>query len=192
MPSQTMTAGVFESIGDSARSYRGWVIFAGITSLVLGTAAVTYTGTATIASVVLFGWLLMLAGVMQIVHAFQVRTWSGFFLYLLDGIIRAAVGTLMVLYPGAGAQALTLLLSFYFIVAGVFRTIGSIVLQFPSWGWSVASGLISVTLGVMLTMQWPASGTWFIGFAVGLDLILYGWALLMFAAAVKKLSASFA
>ena len=192
MTSQTMTSGVFESIGDSARNYRGWVIFAGITSLVLGTAAVIYTGTATIASVVLFGWLLMLAGVMQIVHAFQVRTWSGFFLYLLDGIIRAAVGTLMVLYPGAGAQALTLLLSLYFIVAGIFRTIGSTVLQFPSWGWSVASGLISVVLGVMLAMQWPASGTWFIGFAVGLDLILYGWALLMFAAAVKKLSASFA
>jgi len=187
-----MTSGVFESIGDSARNYRGWVIFAGITSLVLGTAAVIYTGTATIASVVLFGWLLMLAGVMQIVHAFQVRTWSGFFLYLLDGIIRAAVGTLMVLYPGAGAQALTLLLSFYFIVAGVFRTIGSIVLQFPSWGWSVASGLVSVALGAMLAMQWPASGAWFIGFAVGLDLILYGWALLMFAAAVKKLAASFA
>ncbi len=192
MPSQTMTAGVFESIGDTVRSYRGWVIFAGITSLVLGTAAVIYTGTATIASVVLFGWLLMLAGVMQIVHAFQVRTWSGFFLYLLDGIIRAAVGTLMVLYPGAGAEALTLLLSLYFTVGGIFRTIGSTVLQFPSWGWSVASGLISVVLGVMLAMQWPASGTWFIGFAVGLDLILYGWALLMFATAVKKLSASFA
>jgi len=191
MPSQTMTA-VFETGGDSARGYRGWVIFAGITSLVLGVAAVIYNGTATIASVVLFGWLLMFAGALQIVHAFQVRTWSGFFLYLLDGIIRATVGTLMVIYPNSGAQALTLLLSFYFVVAGGFRTIGSSVLQFPGWGWSVASGLISVALGVMLAMQWPASGQWFIGFAVGLDLILYGWALLMFAAAVKKLSPSYA
>jgi len=26
----------------------------------------------------------------------------------------------------------------------------------------------------MLAMQWPSSGTWFIGFAVGVDLILYG------------------
>ena len=40
----------------------------------------------------------------------------------------------------------------------------------------------------MLALQWPVSGLWFIGFAVGLDLILYGWALLMFAAATKKLS----
>jgi len=168
------------------------VIFAGIAMLVLGTAAVIYDVTATIASVVLFGWLLMLAGIMQIVHAFQVRSWSGFFLYLLDGILRATVGTFLVVYPGLGALSLTLVLSFYFIVGGLFKTIGSIVLQFPSWGWSVASGLMSVALGVMLAIQWPTSGTWFIGFAVGLDLILYGWALLMFAAAVKKLSTSFA
>src|SRR5262249_2797617 len=149
--------------------------------------AIVYDGTATLASVVVFGWLLMLAGFTQIVHAFQVRTWSGFFLYLLDGIIRATVGILLVAYPGSGAEALPLLWSFYFIIGCAFKSFGSIVLQFPSWGWSVASGLASVVLGVLLVMQWPASGMWFIGFAVGLDLMLYGWALLMFAAAVKKL-----
>jgi uncharacterized membrane protein HdeD (DUF308 family) len=191
MSSETMTANSLAG-GGSFGSVRGWVIAAGITSLVVGTAAVIYTGTATIASVVLFGWLLMVAGVMQTVNAFQVRTWSGFFLYLLDGIIRTVVGALLVLYPDAGAQSITLLLSFYFIVAGLFKTFGSIALQFPSWGWSVASGVVSVALGGMLAMQWPTSATWFIGFAVGLDLILYGWALLMFAAAVKKVSDVFA
>jgi uncharacterized membrane protein HdeD (DUF308 family) len=133
----------------------------------------------------------MFAGFMPIGYPFQMRYWSGFFLYLLDGIIRATVGTLLVLYPNSGAQALTLVLSFYFIAGGLFKTFGSIVLQFPSWGWSVASGLVSVALGVMLAMQWPASSTWFVGFAVGLDLVLYEWALLMFAAAIKKLSPSY-
>jgi len=191
MHSQTLTAGAFAG-GASKESVRGWVIFAGITMLVLGIAAVIYDVTATIASVVLFGWLLTVAGVLQIAHAFQVRTWSGFFLYLLDGIIRATAGTLLVVFPGSGALTLTLVLSFYFIVGGLFKTIGSMVLQFPSRGWSVASALVSVALGVMLAMQWPVSGLWFIGFAVGLDLILYGWALLMFAAAVKALSPSHA
>jgi len=189
MHSQTMTASTFAG-GESEGNVRGWVIFAGITMLVLGSAAVIYDGTATLVSVFLFGWLLMLAGVMQIVHAFQVRNWSGFFLYLLDGIIRATVGTLLVVYPGSGALTLTLLLGFYFIVGGAFKAIGATVLQFPSWGWTVASGLVSIALGVMLALQWPVSGLWFIGFAVGLDLILYGWALLMFAAATKQLSPS--
>jgi len=178
--------------GESDGNLRGWVIFAGVTLLVLGTAAIIYDGTATIVSVVLFGWLLALAGVMQTINAFQVRGWSGFFLYLLDGIVRMVVGALLVIYPDAGAQSITLLLSFYFIAGGLFKTFASISLQFPSWGWSVASGIVSIALGVMLAMQWPTSATWFIGFAVGLDLILFGWALLMFAAAAKKISNAFA
>jgi uncharacterized membrane protein HdeD (DUF308 family) len=192
MHSQTMTADAFYGGSDSAKSYRGWVIFAGVAMLVTGVAAIVYDVTATVASVIAFGWLLTLAGITQIVHAFQVRTWSGFFLYLLDGIIRTAVGMMLIMYPGAGAEGLTLLLSFYFIVGGTFKTFASISLMFPSWGWSVASGLISVTLGVVLAMQWPQASTWFIGFAVGIDLMLYGWALLMFASAAKMLSPSYA
>jgi uncharacterized membrane protein HdeD (DUF308 family) len=158
--------------GESGGNVRDWVTFAGILSMVLGTAAIIYDNTATVVSVVVFGWMLMFAGFVQIGHAFQVRYWSGFFLYLLDGIIRAVVGALLVLYPGSGAQALTLVLAFYFVAGGLFKTFGSMVLQFPSWGWSVASGLVSVTLGVMLATAWPSSSTWFIGFAVGIDLIL--------------------
>jgi uncharacterized membrane protein HdeD (DUF308 family) len=184
-----MAPGMFlTDFGERAKNVRGWIIFAGIAALALGTLAIVYDTTSTIASVIVFGWLLMFVGAMQIVTAFQVRTWSGFFLYLLDGIIRAVVGTLLVMYPTSGAQALTLVLSFYFIAGGLFKTFGSSVLRFPSWGWSVASGLVSVLLGVLLAAQWPSTSAWFIGFAVGLDLIIYGWALLMFASAVKKLS----
>jgi len=191
MNSGTMAADAFFGGGDATKSVRGWIIFAGVAMLVTGAAAVIYDVTATVASVIAFGWLLMLAGITQVVHAFQVRTWSGFFLYLLDGIIRAVVGTMLVVYPNAGAEAMTLLLSLYFIVAGTFRAFASVMLMFPSWAWSVASGLISVVLGVVIAAQWPGSSTWFIGFAVGVDLILYGWALLMFAAAVRKLAPSY-
>jgi uncharacterized membrane protein HdeD (DUF308 family) len=83
-------------------------------------------------------------------------------------------GVLLVIYRGSGAATLTLILSFYFIARGAFRAIGSTVVRFPSWGWSVASGLISVALGVMLALQWPTSGLWFIGFAVGIDMIFSG------------------
>jgi uncharacterized membrane protein HdeD (DUF308 family) len=187
MSSHTITADTFYG-GDAAKSVRGWVIFAGIVMLIAGALAVAYEVTATVASVIAFGWLLMAAGFIQIVHAVQVRTWSGFLLYLLDGIIRTVVGTMLVLYPTAGAEAITLLLAVYFIVAGTFRMFGSAILMFPSWGWSVASGVISIALGIMLGMQWPSSSTWFIGLAVGIDLMLYGWALLMFGAAVKRVS----
>jgi uncharacterized membrane protein HdeD (DUF308 family) len=190
MNSGTLTANEFSG-SDITSGFRGWVIAAGIMSLALGTAAIIYDNTATTISVLVFGWLLIVAGATQIVNAIQFRAWNGFFLYLLDGIVRATVGTLLILYPQAGAQSLTLVLSVYFIVGGTFKAIGSTVLRFPSWGWSVASGLVSVGLGTMLALQWPTSATWFIGFAVGFDLIVYGWALLMFAAAVKQIANAF-
>ena len=90
------------------------------------------------------------------------------------------------------SETLTLVLSFYFIVGGVFKAIAATALRFPSWGWTLASGVASVALGVLLAVHWPATGSWFIGFAVGLDMIFYGWALLMFAVAIKKVSAAFA
>ena len=178
--------------GDSGGSVRGWLIFAGIVSLVAGTAALVYENTATIVSVVIFGTFLLFAGSVQIVQAFQFRNWSGFFIYLIDGILRFVVGGLLVAYPGAGAATITLVLAFYFVAAGLIKTIASISLRFPSWGWSVVSGVVSVVLGVVLARQWPTSSMWFIGLAVGVDLIVYGWALLMVAAAIKELKKTFA
>ena len=107
---------------------------------------------------------------------------------MLDGILRVTVGVLLVVYPEAGARALALLLSTFFIVGGLFKVVGSSALRFPGWQWSVASGLASAALGVVVAMQRPTSGLWFIGVAVGLDLVSYGWALLMFAGAVRNRS----
>jgi uncharacterized membrane protein HdeD (DUF308 family) len=189
MSSRTMTANDFVG-GESKSSILGWVIFAGIALMALGAVAVIYDVTATVASVILFGSLLLFAGAMQMVHAFQAQSWSGFFLWLLDGVLRATIGSLLLLYPTPGAETLTLVLSFYFIAGGLFRAIASTIVRFPSWGWSVASGLIAAALGVMLAMQWPTSGQWFIGFAVGIDLIFSGWSLLMFASVIKSLMPS--
>jgi len=91
-------------------------------------------------------------------------------------------------YPLAGAASLTLILASFFIVTGLFRAIAAGVLQFPRWGWSVFSGIVSLGLGIMLLAQMPVSSVWFIGFAVGLDLIVDGASLVGFATALHKVT----
>jgi uncharacterized membrane protein HdeD (DUF308 family) len=191
MHSQTMTAQLFYGATDTATAFRRWLIFAGVALLLIGAAAIVHDVTATRISVMVIGALLSVAGVMQIVHGFSVRSWSGFFLYLLAGIIRSVVGVMLVLYPQMGAETLTLAVSLYLIVGGLFKAVASMVLALPAWGWSLASGVVSVALGVMLAVQWPQVSVWFIGFAVGVDLMLDGGALLMFAAATKRLAPSY-
>jgi uncharacterized membrane protein HdeD (DUF308 family) len=46
--------------------------------------------------------------------------------------------------------------------------------RFPNWGWVTLSGAVSVALGLKLWGAWPASGLWFIGLCIGIDLIVEG------------------
>ncbi len=80
-----------------------------------------------------------------------------------------------------------MVLASLFIVGGLFRAAGASAIRFPRWGWTAFSGLVSVALGVYLLVAWPAASTYFIGLAIGIDLIFDGAALIGFAAAIRSL-----
>jgi len=42
--------------------------------------------------------------------------------------------------------------------------------------WPLLDGLLSSVLGFTLWIHWPATGLWFIGFAIAIGLIFRGWA----------------
>ena len=174
---------------EAIREHWGWFLFLGIALMVLGIACVVYDVAATFTTVLFFGWLLLVSGIFQMVEAFRIGSWGGFSLHLLSALFRGFVGYLLIRYPVAGAQSLTLLLGFFFIVGGLFRAIGSGMAQLPRWGWAVLSGVVSVILGVMVLTQVPSTSLWFIGFALGVDLIFDGFAVLNFAFAVHHLPA---
>jgi uncharacterized membrane protein HdeD (DUF308 family) len=85
-------------------------------------------------------------------------------------------------------MGLTLILASFFVVGGLFRAIGAEALRFPRWGWLVFSGIVSVGLGITLLAQLPASSLWFIGFAIGVDLILEGASLVGLATTIHNVS----
>lgn len=80
-----------------------------------------------------------------------------------------------------------MLLAALFIVGGLFRAAGASVIQFPRWGWTVFAGLVSVALCVYLLATWNTSSTFFVGIAIGIDLIFDGAALIGFAGAIHSL-----
>jgi uncharacterized membrane protein HdeD (DUF308 family) len=172
---------------DKVRNSWGWFLALGILLTILGVACILCDVTATFATVLVFGWLLLIGGVFALIQAFTIGSWGGFFLYLLSALFRGFTGYLLVRYPVIGAESLTLLLGSFFIVGGLFRAIGSGMAKFPNWGWGVFSGIVSVVLGIMVLWQMPITGIWFIGFAVGVDLIVDGVAVTSFASAIHHL-----
>ena len=169
---------------EEIRNSWGWFLALGILLMILGAVCIVGDVTATFATVLVFGWLLLISGIVALVHAFRTMTWNGFFLSMLSALFRGFTGYLLIRYPLVGAASLTLLLASFFVVGGVFRAIGAGMMKFPRWGWSVFSGLVSLVLGVMLLTQLPVSSIWFIGFAIGVDLIVDGASLIGFATAI--------
>jgi uncharacterized membrane protein HdeD (DUF308 family) len=165
----------------------GWFLAVGIAFIVLGALCVIGDVTATFATVLVFGWFLLISGVFALVHGIRTHTWRGFLLSLLSALLRGFTGYLLIRYPLAGAVSLTLILASFFIVGGLFRAIGAAMLKLPHWGWSVFSGIVSVVLGIVLLSQMPFSSIWFIGFAIGIDLIVEGVSLIGLGSALHSL-----
>lgn len=156
--------------------YWGWFLAFGIALVAIGVAAVARAFTATIASMLFFGWLLVIAAVIEIVQAVIVGHWAGFFHHLLAAILFGVTGLLLVTRPLISAEALTFVMAIFFLIGGLFELISSSIVGLPGWGWQALDGIITIVLGGLVLAQWPASGLWVIGLFIGIDLIFYGFA----------------
>ena len=165
----------------------GWFLALGIILIVVGTIAVSMPFVASLASVVLLGTLLIMGGIAQLVGAFWTREWSGFLLILLMGVLYLVLGVMFLRHPGEALVAMTLLLACGLMVSGLFRIIGSLMYRFPHWGWTLASGVINLLLGIYIYSQWPFDSFIIPGLFVGIDMIFTGWTWVMLALAVKNL-----
>ncbi len=89
------------------------------------------------------------------------------------------LGFLFLRDPGDALLAMALLLACVLMAGGLFRIIGSLMYQFPHWGWVFTGGAINLILGIMIWQQWPFSGLWVVGMFVGIDMIFNGWTWVM-------------
>jgi uncharacterized membrane protein HdeD (DUF308 family) len=160
----------------------GWLLALGILMIILGVIAMAAPVVATIAVQFLLGWLLVISGIAEGIHAFMAQGWRGFLFELLSAVLYLGVGIVLLVAPLEGALALTFVLAVFLLVEGIFKIITALrVRDHRGWGWLLASGIVSVILGVLIWAQWPASGLWVIGLLVAIQLLFTGWSLVMLA-----------
>lgn len=165
----------------------GWFLAFGIVLVLLGVAAVIRSVTATVVSMVFFGWLLTLAALAEFVTAFMVGKWEGFFLHMLISILFGVAGVMMVTRPAISAEAVTLLMSVFFLVGGLYQLIAALWTHLSGWGWQALNGAVATIMGLLIIAQWPVSGLWVIGLFVGIDLLFYGSAWIALALKLHKM-----
>jgi len=129
---------------------------------------------------------MVIGAVFHVIHAFQVRRWSGFFFWLLGGVLYGVAGVLTLYNPLLAAAVLTLFLAVALIVTGIGRVWLSMRIRPQSgWGWITASGVVTILAGIVFAMHWPANTLFLLGIVLAVDLTFQGVAAIAFGLVMK-------
>lgn len=169
------------------REHRGWLTALGVLLAVLGVVSIGAAFAATLASVLLFGVLLLFAGVAQIGHVLSARG-DSFGWDAASGLLYLVAGGLLVLDPVSGAVGLTLLLTVFLFFMGVLRlSLAQRVKQVHgSPGTLVLTGVLDLLLGALILLGWPQIAGWVIGLFLGIELLGAGVSLVLLGRAVAR------
>lgn len=162
------------------RNNWGWFVALGVLSVIAGLLALGNLMLGTVASVLFIGAMMAVTGIAHIVHAFQVRAWGAFLVWLLTGILYTAAALMIAYNPVLGATVFTLFVGVILIASGVMRIIVSFSMrQEPGWVWMLVAGLVTLLLGLIIAAHWPVDSLWVLGMFLGIDLLFTGVALVM-------------
>jgi uncharacterized membrane protein HdeD (DUF308 family) len=172
------------------RSNSGWFLALGIIFIIGGAVAIAAPFIATVFVTAFIGVSLAIVGIMQIVQAWQMRSWTGFAWQLIMGLVILAGGLAIWWNPFVGALTLTLFVAVMFIAKGVFQVMLGLRLRpHEGSGWIIAAGVIALLVGVLIFFQWPFSALYLLGTLAGISLIISGWSYVMIALAARRATA---
>lgn len=169
------------------RAWWGFLLL-GLLMAAVGLAALLVPVSATVGAVWLVAFLLIGAGVVQAVQSFSVPGWKGTLWQLLVGLLKAAFGVWLVLSPGVGAVALTIVFGVAFIVDGAAKAgLALAVRPEDGWGWILAAGLVSLLLGVWVLVAIGVAFAVVPGVVIGVALLFEGLAYVSIAIMARRL-----
>jgi len=151
------------------------IIALGVVYIVAGIVALGSVVLATVATVFVVGLMMVIAGIAEVINAFQVKTWGKFLFWLLLGALYILAGFFAFANPLLAAAMLTLLLGISLAASGVMRVVLAFGMkQAMPWIWVLLSGAVTFLLGVVILAHWPVSSLYILGLFLGIDLVLAG------------------
>jgi uncharacterized membrane protein HdeD (DUF308 family) len=157
------------------RAKWGWIVALGVVYLLAGFIALSSVVMATVASVLVVGVMMIVAGVAEVFSAFQIKSWGKFLLWALLGVLYIIAGFVTFENPLLAAALLTLILGASLVASGIMRIIlGFGMKRETPWIWVLLSGVITLLLGLLILAHWPVSSLYILGVFLGIDLIVAG------------------
>lgn len=153
----------------------GWIVALGLVYLIAGFVALGSMVMATVASVIVVGAMMIVAGITEIIGAFQMKSWGKFLVWALLGMLYVIAGFLTFDNPVFAAVLLTLFLGASLLASGAVRLFLAFSMKRESpWVWVALSGAITLLLGLLIVARWPVNSVYILGLFLGIDLIMAG------------------
>ena len=165
----------------------GWIVALGVVYLIAGFVALGSVVMATVASVIVVGAMMIVAGAAEIIGAFQMKSWGKFLIWALLGVLYVIAGFLTFDNPLFAAVLLTLFLGASLIAFGAVRLFLAFSMKRESpWVWVALSGAITLLLGLLIVARWPVNSVYILGLFLGIDLIMAGAGWVSLGLALKR------
>lgn len=157
------------------RAKWGWILALGIVYVIAGFVALGSVVMATVASVLIVGVMMIVAGVAEIINAFQCKGWGRFLIWVLLGALYIVAGFITFENPLFAAAILTLLLGASLTASGIMRIILAFSMKREQpWIWVLLSSIVTLLLGLSILAHWPISSVYVLGIFLGIDLVMAG------------------
>jgi uncharacterized membrane protein HdeD (DUF308 family) len=151
------------------------ITFFGVVAIILGILAMLMPGLTGFSVVYLLGVVVLVAGIMRMIWAFQAGGLGRGLLMFAIGLLTLLAGLFLLAHPLFASGLLTIMLAIYFILDGIGElAAGFKVRPAEGWGWLLFGGIVSILLGLMIWSQFPLSGLWAIGILLGIKLFFIG------------------
>lgn len=169
---------------------RGWLIFSGILSLVVGFFAIGSPYLFSVVIAQLLGIFALVSGVISLFVTLFGKHVVHRVLGAVLALIRIVAGIVLLACVASSVAVITLILATFFIIEGASFIVGAIKMrQHAGWVWMLLSGIAALVLGGMVYAHWPSDSGWVLGLLYGINSIFWGSSLLSMAMAAPKKAA---
>jgi len=170
------------ALKNALRAHWGLFLFQGVAMVILGILAIAWPAVATVAVDIYVGWLFLISGLVGLIAMFAAPNVPAFLWTLLTAALSTAVGVMLLWKPVEGTVSLTLVLTAFFVVEGIFQIVASFTYRDvvpSSWGWMLVSGICDLALAAIIIFAWPVSAVWTMGLLAGINLLTSGVAIVV-------------
>jgi uncharacterized membrane protein HdeD (DUF308 family) len=166
-------------INSSINTYsQAGTITIGIGQILLGVLIIFIAMLTTWLSVRVLGLILLIWGVIDFFQGLNNNKNRFIWWRRSSGILFFGAGLLLLLFPGMGSAALSLILAVLFVLGGLYKIAAVAGKREPGWGGVMVGGGLSIILGLFIISRWPIKSFLLIGILVGIEIILNGWTLM--------------